>query len=107
DEALLGVDAFRPGCRGRYVCGRGARRDFDARFESPHVRAIVRGVLEIRRGSAPLDCRRMLRHGLYILNTPKLVSSSGALSEAEIASARMRRVSSGAMIPSSQSRAEA
>src|SRR4029079_6587987 len=43
----------------------------------------------------------------YIRNTPNFVASTGALRQAEKASARTRRVSSGAMMPSSQSRAVA
>ena len=42
---------------------------------------------------------------LYILKTPKVVSGIGAFSAAEMPSASTRRVSSGSMIPSSQSRA--
>src|SRR6185312_6819929 len=41
----------------------------------------------------------------YILKTPKVVSGIGAFSAAEIPSVSTRRVSSGSMIPSSQSRA--
>jgi hypothetical protein len=43
----------------------------------------------------------------HILNTPNLVSGTGALSAAEKASANTRRVSDGAMMPSSQRRAVA
>ncbi len=43
----------------------------------------------------------------YILNTPHLVSGIGAFSAAENASANTRRVSCGAMMPSSHSRAVA
>jgi hypothetical protein len=43
----------------------------------------------------------------HILNTPHLVSSTGALSAALNASASTRRVSLGAMMPSSHSRAVA
>ena len=43
----------------------------------------------------------------HILNTPNLVSGTGALSAAENASASTRRVSLGAMMPSSHSRAVA
>jgi len=43
----------------------------------------------------------------YIRNTPNFVSGTGALSAAEKASARTRRVSPGRMMPSSQSRAVA
>ena len=43
----------------------------------------------------------------HILNTPNLVPSTGALSAAENASASTRRVSDGAMMPSSHSRAVA
>jgi hypothetical protein len=45
--------------------------------------------------------------GRHILNTPNLVSGIGALSAAEKASASTRRVSVGAMMPSSHSRAVA
>ena len=46
------------------------------------------------------------RHGRpYILNTPNRVGGIGRLSEAEIASARTRRVSAGSITPSSHSRA--
>jgi hypothetical protein len=41
----------------------------------------------------------------YIRNTPKVVSGIGALRAAEIPSAITLRVSTGSMIPSSQSRA--
>jgi hypothetical protein len=41
----------------------------------------------------------------YIRNTPKRCGSIGALSDAEIARPRMRRVSAGSMMPSSHSRA--
>jgi hypothetical protein len=41
----------------------------------------------------------------YIRKTPNVVSGIGAFSAAEIPRARTRRVSSGSMIPSSQSRA--
>ena len=43
--------------------------------------------------------------GLYIRKTPNVVSGIGAFSAAEMPSASTRRVSSGSMIPSSQSRA--
>ena len=43
----------------------------------------------------------------YIRNTPQLVSGIGALRAAENESASTRRVSCGAMMPSSQSRAVA
>src|SRR6185437_6011165 len=43
----------------------------------------------------------------YILNTPNFVSATGAFSAAENASASTRRVSDGAIIPSSHSRAVA
>ena len=43
----------------------------------------------------------------YILNTPNFVGCTGALSAAENARANTRRVSDGAIIPSSQSRAVA
>ena len=43
----------------------------------------------------------------HIRNTPNRVSGTGALSAAENASASTRRVSDGAMMPSSQSRAVA
>jgi hypothetical protein len=43
----------------------------------------------------------------HILNTPNLVASTGALSAALNASASTRRVSDGAMMPSSHSRAVA
>lgn len=43
----------------------------------------------------------------HILNTPNVVSGTGALSAAEKASANTRRVSEGAMMPSSHSRAVA
>src|SRR5215211_1233715 len=42
---------------------------------------------------------------IYILKMPKVDSGTGALSAAEIPSARTRRVSRGSMIPSSHSRA--
>jgi hypothetical protein len=43
--------------------------------------------------------------GRYILKTPKRVGAIGRLREAEIASARTRRVSAGSMTPSSHRRA--
>ena len=43
----------------------------------------------------------------HILNTPNLVSGTGALSAALNAKAKTRRVSPGAMMPSSHSRAVA
>lgn len=43
--------------------------------------------------------------GPYIRNTPKRPSGSGALNDAESASARAMRVSVGSMMPSSQRRA--
>ncbi len=43
----------------------------------------------------------------YILNTPKVVGSMGALSAAEMPRPSAVRVSSGSMMPSSHSRAEA
>jgi hypothetical protein len=43
----------------------------------------------------------------YILNTPNRMSGMGALSAADNASATTRRVSAGAMIPSSHNRAVA
>jgi hypothetical protein len=43
----------------------------------------------------------------HILNTPNFVSGTGAFSAAEYASASTRRVSDGAMMPSSHSRAVA
>ena len=43
----------------------------------------------------------------HILNTPNFVLSTGALSAAEKAKAKTRRVSLGAMMPSSHSRAVA
>ena len=43
----------------------------------------------------------------YIRNTPNFVSTTGAFSAAESASANTRRVSDGAMMPSSQRRAVA
>jgi hypothetical protein len=43
----------------------------------------------------------------YIRNTPNFVSGIGALSAADSDSASTRRVSAGAMMPSSQSRAVA
>ena len=50
---------------------------------------------------------RTAAHGLYIRKTPNLVSGIGAWSAASIPSDRTRRVSSGSMTPSSQSRAVA
>src|SRR5262249_56137154 len=47
------------------------------------------------------------RIAIYILNTPNRVGGIGALSAAEKASASTRRVSAGAMMPSSQIRAVA
>jgi hypothetical protein len=47
------------------------------------------------------------RENVHILNTPNFVSGIGALSAAENASASTRRVSCGAMMPSSHSRAVA
>ena len=47
----------------------------------------------------------MSRH--YILNTPNLVRGIGAFSAADNASASTRRVSEGAMMPSSHNRAVA
>jgi hypothetical protein len=46
-----------------------------------------------------------LLNKVYIRNTPKRVGSIGALKPAEIANARVIRVSTGSMIPSSHSRA--
>ena len=48
--------------------------------------------------------RSVCVHG-YILNTPKRVSSMGALSDAEMPSPRTMRVSAGSMTPSSHKRA--
>lgn len=56
---------------------------------------------------AAIFCQRPLERPPHILNTPNLVSPTGALSAAENASASTRRVSDGAMMPSSHSRAVA
>jgi hypothetical protein len=49
--------------------------------------------------------RQRRKRTAYIRKTPNVVSGIGALSAAEIPNASTRRVSSGSMIPSSQSRA--
>src|SRR5262249_60146436 len=59
----------------------------------------ARRLLDLPAGSL----RRL--QSLYIRKTPKVVSGIGAFSAAEIPSASTRRVSSGSIIPSSQSRA--
>jgi hypothetical protein len=64
--------------------------------------------------AAPTNCWRALRptaHAItaasYILNTPNRMSGIGALRVAERARATTRRVSAGAMMPSSHRRAVA
>jgi len=85
----------------------GVRRDLepvdperlDAEF-APHEvhRAAGAGAFDL------VHVNHRVTHG-YILNTPKVVSAMGAFSAAAIPRASTRRVSSGSMIPSSQSRA--
>src|SRR3989475_1348839 len=106
DERLLGVNAgCARRCRGN-ILRRRAGEILQAVREPHTVRAVVGGVGELRGRPLPFHDRGVLGHR-YILKTPKRLSSIGALSEAEIARASMRRVSSGAIRPSSQSRAVA
>jgi hypothetical protein len=88
----------------RNVRGRGAHGHPNAMVERERMAAVVGLVLELGGLEPPIDRRAMLRHG-YILKIPNLVSSIGALSEAEIARPRSLRMSAGSTTPSSHKRA--
>src|SRR5882672_5097105 len=107
DEHFFRVGAGRVGRAGRDIGFRGVSVQSDRRPEFDAVSAAV--LVWIEPLSVPIPFYRCAvdGHGSYILKTPNRVSSIGALSEAEIASASVRRVSSGAMTPSSHSRAVA
>src|SRR5690349_19025008 len=75
-----------------------ARYPYGARWSGAALREL---------GHRCWNARTLASAAPYILKTPNLVCDTGALSAAENASASIRRVSEGAMMPSSHSRAVA
>src|SRR6185437_12511808 len=108
----LYADAVEPGVPARHVCAGQFAAVVGERFSAAARGVAGDGVDRARglggdRGGTCDDVLAELagRSRRYILNTPNLVSGTGALSAAENASASTRRVSLGAMMPSSHSRA--
>src|ERR1035437_8157294 len=107
-------DALEPGVPARDVCAgkptaRAGDRFSAAAFDLAHDGMGGAGCVAgdgDRAGAGVMAQLPRVRHR-YILNTPNFVSGTGALSAAENASASTRRVSPGAMMPSSHSRAVA
>src|SRR5438034_5318745 len=108
DEELLRIGAGPVRRAGRNILLCGVSSELQG-LEFNTVRAAVFGGLERHAVPLPLGLCSVNGHPQfpYIRKTPNRVSSIGALRDAEIASARMRRVSSGAITPSSQRRAVA
>src|SRR5579864_3308040 len=82
-----------------------------ARDEAPHLLAQKRAFRRVvyrrphRRIARRAGCVVACHRAGHIRNTPNVVRSTGRLSEAEMAIASTRRVSTGSMMPSSQIRA--